>query len=269
MVKNNYTLEAKPIANFTFIFHETLYSPELSFGAKGLWCYINSKPLGWQFSSQRIADETKEGIKAIRTLLNELITAKLLVAHKHADGHITYELKNTKAKEPKSHKGLLGSISKKEIDISKDISMDKGHVEKSEKEDKSNPDINELFTYWEEKRGYKVKSNAAKNRMACYNLLRRKDIGKDRLKMIIDDLATGNQYPPECADFCELQLKWNKIEAWQLRLKPRKTTAKEYLEKKYRTVKADDSSFKDKETIDKAQFNEARARLFGVSNKKE
>lgn len=262
MERNNYTLEAKPIANFTFIFHETLYSPELSFGAKGLWCYINSKPLGWQFSSQRIADETKEGVKAIRTLLNELINANLLVSHKHSDGHITYELKNIKAKEPKSHKGLLGPISKKEIDISKDISMDK-----TEKENKSNPDINELFAYWEEKRGYKVKSNVAKNRMACYNLIRRKDIGKDRLKQIIDDLVTGDQYPPECADFCELQLKWNKVEAWQLRLKPKKTTAKEYLDKKYKTVSsADDSAYRDKGTIDKAKFDEARARLFGANN---
>lgn len=46
---------------------------ELSFKAKGLWMYINSKPENWDFAMWRIANETKEGEKSIRTGLQELV----------------------------------------------------------------------------------------------------------------------------------------------------------------------------------------------------
>lgn len=244
MDNQNYTLQSKPTTNWTWIYHETLYSPDLSFGAKGLWCYINSKPLGWQFSSQRIAEETKEAVGAIQRLLRELIGAKLLIAHKHSDGHITYELTGTFAQStnPKRQNAVLASISKKDKSLFNKLNKDgsdepmASNVEKSEEQDdKRNPDINEMFEYWESKMHYPIKSNAGKNRMACYNLLRRKDVGKERLKSIIDDLRSGKQYPPQCSDFLEMQSKWNKIEAWQLRLKPKKiSNSREILERKYK-----------------------------------
>jgi hypothetical protein len=44
----------------------------LTFKAKGLWMYINSKPEGWDFAVWRIAKETKEGEKAVRSGLRDL-----------------------------------------------------------------------------------------------------------------------------------------------------------------------------------------------------
>lgn len=46
---------------------------ELSFKAKGLWVYINSKIEGWDFAIWRIAQEIKEGEKAISAGLKELV----------------------------------------------------------------------------------------------------------------------------------------------------------------------------------------------------
>jgi len=45
---------------------------KLSLKAKALWMYINSKPEGWDFAVWRIAKQTKEGEKAVRSGLNEL-----------------------------------------------------------------------------------------------------------------------------------------------------------------------------------------------------
>jgi hypothetical protein len=50
----------------------------LSFKAKGLWTYINSKPEGWDFAVWRITKETREGDKSIRSGLNELVKAGYL-----------------------------------------------------------------------------------------------------------------------------------------------------------------------------------------------
>jgi len=59
-----------------------LYAKELSFKAKGLWGYIQSKPEGWKFSSKRIILETKDGIDSIQAGLKELEDAGLLVRTK-------------------------------------------------------------------------------------------------------------------------------------------------------------------------------------------
>ena len=52
--------------------NELLYNPEISLRAKGLYGYIQAKPDGWNFSAERIATESKEGLHAIRMALKEL-----------------------------------------------------------------------------------------------------------------------------------------------------------------------------------------------------
>ena len=52
--------------------NEILNSTELSFKAKGLFGYLQSKPDGWKFSVERIALQAKEGKTAIREGLKEL-----------------------------------------------------------------------------------------------------------------------------------------------------------------------------------------------------
>lgn len=241
---NAATLESTPRANFTWIMHTTLYSPVISFKAKGLWCYINSKPNGWQFAAERIAKEAKEDIKAIRSGLKELVDSGLLKWQKLPDGHVVYTLlevepdpKCQNGTMPKRHCAETALISKKDIKVKKNNKVKGSQDEQADTsaefstefctgqtDEQGNQQINALFEYWQTINGYPIKSNVAANRKACYNLLRRKDIGEDRLKAIIADLTSGKQYPPSCADFVELQSKWNKIEAWQTRLAPKKKT---------------------------------------------
>lgn len=54
--------------------NELLYNPEISLRAKGLYGYIQAKPDGWNFSADRIATESKEGLHAVRMALKELET---------------------------------------------------------------------------------------------------------------------------------------------------------------------------------------------------
>lgn len=58
---------------WTQVPNQIINHKELSFKAKGLWMYINSKPEGWDFAVWRITKETREGEKAIRAGLNELV----------------------------------------------------------------------------------------------------------------------------------------------------------------------------------------------------
>ena len=79
--------------------NEIIFSSELSLKAKGLWLYMNSKPNGWYFSSERIASECSDGITSIRAGLKELAQAGLLKWKKQGDGRIVYTLLS-KIKKP-------------------------------------------------------------------------------------------------------------------------------------------------------------------------
>ena len=57
---------------FTIVPNELLNNPEISLRAKGLYAYINSKPDGWDFSAERIANDQKEGVSSVKTALREL-----------------------------------------------------------------------------------------------------------------------------------------------------------------------------------------------------
>lgn len=52
--------------------HQILYSADISLKAKGLYTYMQAKPDGWNFSSERMANELKEGEDAIQSALKEL-----------------------------------------------------------------------------------------------------------------------------------------------------------------------------------------------------
>lgn len=68
----------KLTGNFTIIPNHILNDVTLSFKAKGLWVYINSKPEGWDFSIEKISKATKEGEKSVRSGLTELREAGYL-----------------------------------------------------------------------------------------------------------------------------------------------------------------------------------------------
>ena len=72
--------------------NEIIFNPNLSLKAKGLWLYMNAKPAGWHFASERIAQECSDGITSIRAALKELADAGLLTWQKKGNGRVIYTL---------------------------------------------------------------------------------------------------------------------------------------------------------------------------------
>lgn len=57
---------------FTPTPNEIINSKNLSFRAKGIWTFLNSKPDDWKFSVYRISQESKDGRDAVRNAIKEL-----------------------------------------------------------------------------------------------------------------------------------------------------------------------------------------------------
>lgn len=76
--------------------NQLLNNSEVSFRAKGLYAFINSKPQDWDFSIESIALQNKEGKDAIRSAIKELEANGYLIRQKYKDSlgqfHIQYLL---------------------------------------------------------------------------------------------------------------------------------------------------------------------------------
>jgi hypothetical protein len=65
--------------NFGVVPNDLLNDKELTFKAKGVYAYIQSKPANWDFSAERISMQTKEGVTSVRMALIELEDAGYLI----------------------------------------------------------------------------------------------------------------------------------------------------------------------------------------------
>lgn len=79
--------------------NDLLNNPNVSFKAKGLYAFMNSKPEDWDFSVQSIATQNKEGRDSISAAIKELESTGYLTRKKHKDAlgqfHIEYILLET------------------------------------------------------------------------------------------------------------------------------------------------------------------------------
>lgn len=127
--------------NYTRIPNDILHHKDISLKEKGLWAYLNSKPDGWDFSSERIALENKENKDTIKRILKRLIELKLITRDRKSDGRYDYFLWDYSEKpqfenqsERKSHGAKINPISntdllnntefKKEEKVKKEISSE-------------------------------------------------------------------------------------------------------------------------------------------------
>jgi hypothetical protein len=146
-----------------------LFDPKLSWKAKGVWAYIQAKPEDWDFSSDRMAGECTDGVKATRTGIQELIEAGYLITKKLQSGRVTYSL-TEKAKEPKGHNAKMAQsqkgshikervITKKEKDITEQSSVPWNLEDKlQEMEQKENSYLDIIATFIREK-GVKIENS--------------------------------------------------------------------------------------------------------------
>jgi hypothetical protein len=63
---------------YTTVSNHIVHSKVLSWSAKGMYLYLNSKPDGWDFSTERIAKETSDTKYATAQVLKELVRFGLL-----------------------------------------------------------------------------------------------------------------------------------------------------------------------------------------------
>lgn len=73
--------------------NDLLNDKNISFKAKGLFCFIDSKPDNWEFSESRIASQSKDGISSVRSGLKELIDSGYLERNefRSSEGYIKTE----------------------------------------------------------------------------------------------------------------------------------------------------------------------------------
>ena len=114
---------------FAQVPNELLCDKNISLKAKGLWAYIQSKPNDYEFSSERIVEETKDGVDSVKSALVELETAGYLIRDRLQSGKVDYTLQFPKVENPSEGnppQGKIHSISKKDIqsnNLNKDISI--------------------------------------------------------------------------------------------------------------------------------------------------
>lgn len=77
---------------FAQIANAVLNDKQLSIAAKGVYAYLFSKPDGWEFASARIAEDHKDGKRAILAALRELEELGYLQRTRLPSGKMDYQL---------------------------------------------------------------------------------------------------------------------------------------------------------------------------------
>lgn len=103
-----------------------LNNPEITLRSKGLYGFIQAKPDGWDFSSERIAGESKDGRDSVRAGLKELEEFGYLERKKTSLGrgqfeveYILYDIPQFKAKkEELSGTDIPSSIDDRDAELS-------------------------------------------------------------------------------------------------------------------------------------------------------
>ena len=80
-----------------------------------------------------------------------------------------------------------------------------------------NSDINSMFDFWQETVGTPIISREKSNRRACYNLLRNKHIGEEKLRHAVEFVGEikEDRFAPRISDFVDLQSKFNELCAYK------------------------------------------------------
>ena len=107
--------------------NDLLNDPEISFKAKGLYAYLNSKPDNWDFSVEGIASQVKDGVDSVRTGIHELEKSGYLKRVKHQNEKGFWDVDYMLFECPVDEESYLGKSDagkppkqyKKEIEIEK------------------------------------------------------------------------------------------------------------------------------------------------------
>lgn len=208
---------------FTQVANGVLYDKNLTLKAKGLYSYLYSKPDGWQFSSTRIAQETKDSRDAVRSAILELEQCGYLIRHKMSDGRMIYEVifppmtenpsqgqkpMTEKANDGKSHSGKIRPISNTDTYSN----MDKTNNTIAGKPAEGNLLIPEIIKAFETVNpACKSMYGNKTQRKACEHLI--DEYGLEEVLKFISWLPKTNKIPyvPQATTPVQLWEKWQAI----------------------------------------------------------
>jgi hypothetical protein len=145
--------------------NDLLNNPEISFRAKGLYAFINSKPQDWDFSVESIANQNKEGKDAIRAAIKELEANGYLIRQKYKDSfgqfHIQYLLiENPMAENPTTENS----------DGGKPLQPNKKELTKKESINKKLESKQFIAPTYEEVEAFFIENNESLNNLPrCYH----------------------------------------------------------------------------------------------------
>jgi hypothetical protein len=143
--------------------NELLNNPEISFKAKGLYAYLNSKPDNWDFSVERISHQAKEGVDSVRGAIHELEQFGYLIRRKHQDEKGFWEIDYILYETPIEEKTYLGKSNEgKPIEQSKKDYTKKEYTKKEKEiDDRGLSEAVELWLQYkrERKQSYKGASS--------------------------------------------------------------------------------------------------------------
>lgn len=77
---------------FTQVANGVLYDKGLSLGSKAVYAFMYSKPDGWQFSAQRMAQELGVSRPTVLKHLEELKTLGYLISQRQSNGRMLYKV---------------------------------------------------------------------------------------------------------------------------------------------------------------------------------
>lgn len=160
--------------------NDLLNSIHISFKAKGMYAYIQSKPDNWEFSAERISKQVKEGLPSVISALKELENFGYLARNRYQNNkgfwvvdYLLYEIPieenliTGKPNEENPNIGKTSDISNKDYS-KKDISNNKERVVKASFAEMVLPfkeelgsEVEKFFYYWIEE------NNKGKQRWEC------------------------------------------------------------------------------------------------------
>ena len=118
----------KKESSFTQVSNSFLRDNNISFKAKGLFCYMFSMNENWNFTLQSIATQQKDGLDSIKSAMDELKQYGYVSYEKHSNGTGTYFLNDEpNVENPNVENPNLGKstpIKKKNLDKNKNNSYD-------------------------------------------------------------------------------------------------------------------------------------------------
>jgi hypothetical protein len=207
---------------FTQIPNELINDVELSWSAKGVYCYLASKPDDWQFYETEIAKNSNMGLTATKTALKQLIENGWLKRtlqrnEKGQNNGYLYELINkAETSKPNIRKSNIGfphtnNTNNTNTDISNTLSKDNDKPTVYGK-----PEINELLEYWKQTTQLKV-TKVKDQRNALNTLLKHYSV--DEIKLLINVVTSSytDKFAPQkvkCTTLRDLCYNHNQVNVY-------------------------------------------------------